>query len=442
MSASSTASIDRYEPAIAMRHMRELTRFLAGYAPSTIWEVDTAAFPGPLQQYRRSCRIFAQSWLKPYALTMDAIKNSALRDVILREAGKGGFLSDMLPWPLGAGSPGVFLKPLHFFSAIKMEELCAACGGLGLMIGAHGLGMAPIVLSGEVAAWWRFAVPMNQSNLRGDIRIAAYAITEPAAGSDVEDTDGARLYRPKMRARRVPGGWSLTGRKVFISGGDIADSVCVFAALEDEGMDSWTCFLVRKGMPGFALGRNELKMGQRASSASELVFEDVVVPDNHVIGGLRNGWSLNRTVLNYSRMPVGAIALGIARNAFEAALEFAAAHSLAGRKLADYQEIQLMLARMFTLTSAMRSMIWDSASTWTARQYKASAVKVFCSDTAMQVCELAMELMGNHGLSAAHTAEKAYRDARLTQIYEGTNQINLLGIIEDQHEEIMAYARE
>jgi butyryl-CoA dehydrogenase len=264
----------------------------------------------------------------------------------------------------------------------------------------------------------------------------AFAITEPGAGSDAQDGRGASLYRPTTTAKKVEGGWLLNGTKIFISGGDIAQSVSVFAALEGEGMDSWSCFLLQRGMDGFTVGRKESKMGQRASAATELIMDNVFVPDSHLVGELYQGWGINRAVLNYSRIPVGAIALGIARGAMESAVEFASSQSQGGKPLINYQEVQLAIAQMLMEVSAMRCMVWNFANTWTLRQSRASMAKTFCSDTAVKVCERAMELMGNHGILHHKRAEKAYRDARLTQIYEGTNEINRLAVIEDQMEEL------
>jgi alkylation response protein AidB-like acyl-CoA dehydrogenase len=428
---------DPLVPQTAVRRLPLLGRQLAGYSPRTLWELDTATLPRALAAYRRRTRDFAETVLAPRALDGDRGPGTVTEDV-LRAAAWAGLLSDYLPWPLGAGDPRCAVRPVQLLAALKLEELCAACGGLGLAIGAHGLGAAPLLLSGDLAAIRRHLVPVLRANRRGDLHLLAYAITEPGGGSDVEDTRGAAGYRPGTVARRVPGGWSLTGRKVFISGGDIARTVCVFAALEGDDMRSWTCFVVPADAPGFGVGRSELKMGQRASSATELVLDGVVVGYDRVVGGLRNGWALNRTVLNFSRVPVGAIALGIARGAMEAAMGFAREHVVAGRRVLDHQEAQLLLAQMIAETAAMRALVWRAASSWTARQAASSSVKVFCSDTAVKVCESAMELMGAHGLLHANRAEKAYRDARLTQIYEGTNQINRLAIIEDQMDEVVS----
>jgi len=214
--------------------------------------------------------------------------------------------------------------------------------------------------------------------------------------------------------------------------------VTVFAALEGEGIESWTCFLVRKNMPGFSVVRNELKMGMRASSAAELEFDHVFVPDSHVIGGLRNGWAINRSILNLSRLPVAAMAVGFAQGATDAAMDFVCRYKLGGKGLIHYQETQLELAQMVADTSAIRSLVWQSSQSWVSTQGKSALNKFYCTDLAVKVCERAMDMMSNHGGLHCNSAEKAFRDARLTQIFEGTNQINRLALIEDIQEQLMS----
>jgi len=426
----------RLEPHAAMRRLDVVARTLVSYESESIWDMDTATLPAALAAYRTRIRDFAAKYVRPHSRTLDHEKDPALLSEIFSAAAVENIFADLLPPPFGNGRFAVAVHPMPLFYSLKAEELCAACGGIGLALLAHGLGTAPIVLSGDVAAASRFLPEILRKPATGEFpAIVAYAITEPAAGSDVEESHGASLYHPGTIARRVTGGWLLNGRKVFISGGDIASYISVFAALENEGMESWTLFLVRRGFAGFSVARNEKKMGQRASSASELVFENVYVPDDHVIGGLRNGWAINRAVLNYSRVPVAAIALGIARGALEIAESFVARQKLGQKRLIDYQEVQLVISQMMIQVSAMRAMVWQSANSWTVRQYRASAAKVFCSDTAVAVCRQAMEILGNHGFMASTGVEKTWRDARLTQIYEGTNQINRLAAIEDQWHE-------
>ena len=423
-------------PRTALRRLSPAVRPLAPCDPEPLWEADTRLLPRALRRYRRAVREFARRELRPRALELDREPHGPAEREVLLAAARAGLLTDLLPWPLGSVPWSRMRHPLALVQSLKMEELCAACGGLGLLIGAHGLGSAPLLLSGDPGAIRRFLLPAYRRTRAGHPSLLAFAITEPGAGSDAEESVGAAGARPGTRVRRVAGGFRLSGRKVFISGGDLAEAVTVFAALEDGGMESWTCFLVERSRSGFSVARRELKMGQRASGAAELVFDDVFLPDDQVVGGLGRGWALNRATLTLSRIPVGAIALGIARGAAEAAVEFARRARLGGRPLVSYQDVQIEIARMLTELEAMRALVWRSARTWRPRQARASMTKVFCSDAAVRVCERAMALMSDHGLLQAQRAEKAFRDARLTQIYEGTNQVNLLAVIEDHLDEL------
>jgi alkylation response protein AidB-like acyl-CoA dehydrogenase len=275
-----------------------------------------------------------------------------------------------------------------------------------------------------------------RANRAGRPHVFAYAITEPSAGSDVEEGHGAARCGPGAIARRGSGGWRITGRKCFISGGDIAESTVVFAALDGEDIASWTAFLVPSSAAGYRVVRTEHKMGMRASGAAELELEDVFVADDQVIGGLRNGWAINRATLNISRLPVAAMGVGFARAATDAAIEFACSFRLGGKPLISYQDVQLAVADMLAKTQAARAMVWTAAKRKQPLQREASAAKVFCTDTAIEVCTRAMDLLGNHAVLHRERVEKAYRDARLTQIFEGTNQINRLAMVEDIQEQL------
>ncbi len=422
-------------PRQAFRCFPPLTSEFMTYEPRWIWEQDTAALPGPLAELRRQTRAFAEQELRPRSLEGDLRPHDRdTETAVLKRAAEAGVLFGHLPQPVGSGETALMDYPLQWAATVKVEELCAACGGWGLLLSAHALGMMPLLISGDKKVLKRFVIPANRRTQAGEPYLFAFAITEPGAGSDVEEGYGASLCKPGTIAKQAEGGWLLGGRKLFISGGDIADAVTVFAALEGEGIESWTCFLVEKGTPGFTCVRNELKMGQRASGAAELELKDVFVPDDRVIGGLRNGWALNRASLTCSRMPVAAIALGIAQGAMDTAIDFVCRFRMAGRPLIDRQEVQLRVADMIGETGAMRSMIWQRAARPVVTQANASMCKVRCSDAALRVCESAMELLGNHGVLHRNYVEKHFRDARLTQIYEGTNQINRLAVIEDFQE--------
>jgi butyryl-CoA dehydrogenase len=194
---------------------------------------------------------------------------------------------------------------------------------------------------------------------------------------------------------------------------------------------------VDQGSPGFVPVRTELKMGMRASSAAHLAFKDVFVPDRAVVGGLRQGWALNRSTLNLSRIPVGAMGVGLAQAAVDLALAHACTARLGRRRLIDFQDVQLTLAQMISETSAARALVWQGARTWTPRQVTSSICKFHGTDTAIGVIHQAMDLVGERSTHTTTRLEKIYRDARLTQIFEGTNQINRLSVIEDLQEQLL-----
>lgn len=434
-------------PRTAFEGLSKVVRPLVRYAPEDPWELDTRTLPRALARHRRALRAFAERHLAPAASTCDAEPHrergesreaSPRAHAVLVAAAREGLLSDMLPRPFGAADPRLFAHPLQLVSALKTEELAAVDGGLMLLICAHALGVAPLVLSGDLGAIRRHLLPAYRASLAGEPKLFAFAITEPAAGSDVEEGHGAARLAPGTVARAVEGGHRLTGRKCYISGGDLAQEIAVFAALEGEGIESWTAFLVNARAPGVSVARTELKMGMRASGAAELAFDDVFVPHERVLGGLRKGWALNRATLNMSRLPVAAMGVGFARAALEAATEFACGQRLGGKPLVHYQEVQLVLADMLAETQAARAMVWAAASRTQAIQREASAAKVFCTDVGLRVCGRAMDLLGNHALLHSSRVEKAWRDARLTQIFEGTNQINRLAMIEDVQEHLLA----
>ncbi len=427
-------------PDRAFADLGRLAQALVRYPARTLWQADTATLARPLANYRRRIRDFARAELAPRALAADAAPHPPTGELsppareVLYLASRAGLLSDLLPRPFGSQDPALLAHPLALPQALKTEELAAVDGGLMLLLCATGLGVAPILLGG-IRAIRRFVLPAYRQCRAGAPHVFAYAITEPAGGSDVEDGHGAESYVPGVVARPAAGGYRLSGRKLYISGGDIAKTTVVFAALQGEGMESWTAFVVPHSAPGLSVVRTELKMGMRASGAAELLLEDVFVPADHVLVGERRGWALNRAVLNMSRLPVAAMGVGFARGALEQAVDFCCSYRLGRRRLIDYQDVQLELAGMAAETRAARAMVWAAAQRKQVVQHEASAAKQHATDTALRVCTRAMDLLGNHAVRHDALVEKAYRDARLTQIFEGTNEINRLAVIEDlQHE--------
>ena len=414
------------------KNMNLIGQLLVDSRDLTMWDRDTMALPRNARKWRKRARNFAQEHIRPLALEADLHPHDYDSRPILKAAAKKGLQSLLLPLPVGRTSVPAFLNSTVLNVAVIGEELATECGGLTLLIMAHYLGFAPLQVSGSIRIWLQHMLPLNIKNaFFGSSQSMAYAITEPAAGSDVEHSEGAAQARLVTTAKKVKGGYLLNGQKCFISNGAIADRITVFAKLEGEDIESWTCFLVKKDMKGFSVGRQEHKMGQRASDASEIMFDNVFVPEKYVIGKLRSGWANNSNVLNYSRPVVASFALGSGRGAFERCLEFCRKTTLGQKRLIDYQDIQLELSDMMLSLWSARTMVWHSARQFRMYQSASSAAKVFASDTAMKVCNKAMEIMGDHGYIHANGVERAWRDARLTQIYEGTNQMNRLAIIEN-----------
>ena len=404
---------------------------------ATLWEAQTLRLPRGLQALRRRARTFARTQLTPLALEMDRLPHWPVGQTppplqrLLGTAGRGGWLSDILPKPIGSGSPMVARHPLPFAASLKVEEFARVDGGLMLLLSANMLGQAPLILSADPRIISRRLLPGIRRSMSGDPYLFAFAITEPGAGSDVEEGHGASLAKPGVIARRAPGGWVLNGRKVYISGGDIAQGYTVFAALEGEGFESWTCFFVERDAAGFGPVRTELKMGMRASGAAELEFVDVFVPDADVVGRVRGGWALNRQTLNLSRLPVAAMAVGFAQAACDIAMDYALRTTTGGRAIIGQQSVQLALADAIAATSSIRAQVWQSAGTWKVSQGVSAMNKFHATDTAMQVIDQCLDLLGPNGLLHGNSLEKVWRDARLTQIFEGTNQINRLALMED-----------
>jgi len=429
-----TNSAEQLKIPNARQNMNRIGRWLTDVRPLTIWQRDNRTLSIGERKWRSRARQFAQEVIRPVAIEADLDHHQYDPMPLIREAAKRGFLSLLMVAPVGRAAPFSFLRSTVFQAALISEEFSVESGGIGLQLMAHYLGIAPLLLSGHLPSIVRHFVPLHIKSMSSNPVLMAFAITEPSAGSDVEDTEGGATARLITTAKKTEKGWLLNGRKVFISNGALAQKLTVFAKLDGEGLESWTCFLIDKKTEGISVGRQERKMGQRPSDASEIILDDVFVPKQNVVGKLRAGWAINRNVLNYSRSVVGTMALGQARGSFERTLSFCRETFLGSKRLIEYQDVQLELADMLIQLWAARAMVWHSCSELRSNQASASAAKVFATDTAWKVSNKAVELMGDHGYVQSNGVERGLRDSRLAQIYEGTNQINRLALIEQQWE--------
>jgi alkylation response protein AidB-like acyl-CoA dehydrogenase len=302
-----------------------------------------------------------------------------------------------------------------FELCLAVEELSKVCGGISLAIAATALGTFPILL---------FASHEQKLKYLPDIasgkKLAAFGLTEANAGSDALS----------MKTTAVKDGdhYILNGTKQWITNGENAETYTIIAKTNPaKGARGLTAFIVEKGTPGFTFGKHEDKMGIRASSTTELVFQDCRVPAANILAKEGMGAIVTITTLNNSRPGVGAQALGIAAGALEDAVKYSRERIQFGAPISSFQAVQHMLADMATQVEAARALMYATAKTIDAGEKKfaveSAMSKLFCSDVAMKVTVDALQIMGGYGYMREYPMEKRMRDAKITQIYEGTNQI-------------------
>ena len=298
---------------------------------------------------------------------------------------------------------------------LACEELSKACGGISLAMAATALGTFPILLFGTEEQKQKYLPPIATGK-----KLAAFGLTEANAGSDAL---GMKTFAKKDGDHYV-----LNGTKQWITNGENAEIYSVLAKTSlDRGARGITAFIIEKGTPGFSFGKHEDKMGIRASSTTELVFQDCRIHKDQLLGKEGQGSIVAINTLNYSRPGVGSQALGIAAGALDDAVKYSKERIQFGAPISSFQAVQHMLADMATQIEAARALLYATARTIDAGAKKFAKVsamsKLFCSDVAMKVTVDAVQIMGGYGYMREYPMEKRMRDAKITQIYEGTNQI-------------------
>lgn len=299
--------------------------------------------------------------------------------------------------------------------SIATEEFSRVCAGIALGYAGTGLGSMPILLCGNEEQKKKYLPSIASGE-----KLAAFGLTEANAGSDASNI--------ATTAKKDGDYYVLNGTKQFITNGEVADVYVIIANAEpSKGIRGLTAFIVEKGAEGFTFGKHENKMGIRASATSELVFEDCRVHKDDIIMGIGRGFKVAMITLEYSRVGVGAQALGIAQGAYEAAVEYSQQREQFGKKIHSFQMIQQMIADMAIKIEAARALTYtgmryvDAGGKDVARV--STMIKAFCSDVAMEVTTNAVQVFGGYGYIKEYPVEKMMRDAKITQIYEGTNQI-------------------
>ncbi len=299
--------------------------------------------------------------------------------------------------------------------SIVTEELSRACGGIALAVAGTALGIFPIIISGSEEQKKKFLPDVADGK-----KLAGFGLTEPEAGSDA----GAI----KTRAKRNGDKYVLNGKKHFITNGGVAGLYTVIALTDpSKGSRGASAFVVEDGTDGLSYGKKEDKMGIRASATTELIFEDCAIPAENLIGREGQGFIVAMKTLDKSRPGVAAQALGIAQGAFDLAANYARERQQFGQPIISFQAVQHMLADMATQIEASRALIYSTAkyidSGGKDFSKESAMCKVLAGDTAMKVTTDAVQVFGGFGYMRDYPVEKFMRDAKITQIYEGTNQI-------------------
>ncbi|MBI5555699.1 MAG: acyl-CoA dehydrogenase family protein [Elusimicrobia bacterium] len=298
---------------------------------------------------------------------------------------------------------------------IAVEELSRVCGGISLSLAASALGTFPILLFGTDEQKKKYLPPLAKGT-----KLAAFGLTEANAGSDAGGIE--------TTAKKDGDYFILNGTKQWITNGGEAETYTVIAMTDKKkGARGATAFILEKGMPGFSFGKKENKMGIRASATRELVFSDCKVPKDQILGKEGKGFIVAMKTLDQSRPGVAAQALGIAQGAFDRSIEYARQRVQFGLPIISFQAVNHMIADMAIQIEAARALVYECSrliDSGAKDISKLSAMsKVFASDVAMKVTVDAVQVFGGYGYMKEYPVEKMMRDAKITQIYEGTNQI-------------------
>jgi alkylation response protein AidB-like acyl-CoA dehydrogenase len=358
-------------------------------------------------------RTIAEEQILPVRAKLDETEEFPWQ--IIKHLGDAGLFGIFIPEEYGGTKAGIMEL------CLVVEELSRVCSGVALCYAATALGVTPIILFGNDTQKRKYL-----PDIAAGKKLAGFAITEENAGSDAGGLETI--------ATKVTGGYKLNGTKRFITNGGEAVTYVVIALTDkSKGPRGATAFIVEKGMTGFSFGRKENKMGIRASATRELVFDDCFVPAENILSREGMGFIITMRTFDFTRPGIAAQALGVAQGAFEAALNHAKTRNQFGHPIIAIQSVQHMLANMAMDIEATRGLVYNTARTIDSgvkdTTLESAMAKVFSSDMAMRITTDAIQIFGGVGYMRDYPVEKMMRDAKITQIYEGTNQVlrNVIG---------------
>lgn len=359
------------------------------------------------QMLRQMVRDFAEEKVKPGAAERD--ENEHFDRSLFDQLGELGLTG--IPYPVEYGGGGADAVSY----AIAIEELSRVEASIGTTLAAHtSLCTWPIYKYGTEEQKQKYLVPLCEGKYLG-----AFGLTEPSAGSDVASM--------RLAAKKTASGYVLDGTKLFITNAGEAEVYVVFASTDrSKRHRGISAFIVEKGTPGFSFGKKEQKMGIRSSVTKELVFENCEIPEENLLGEEGKGFYIALSTLDGGRIGIAAQAVGIAQGAFEEALNYAKERQQFGKPIAQQQGIQFMLAEMATKIEAARMLVYRSALLEDAGEpcgQASSMAKLYAAEIAMDVTTKTVQIFGGYGYTRDYPVERMMRDAKITQIYEGTSEI-------------------
>jgi len=363
--------------------------------------------PEHVEALRQEVRKFAEKEIRPHVMAWDEAKTYPM--AVIKQLGEMGMLGIIFPEEYEGAGMG------YIEYAVVVEELSRVCGSVGISIAAHNsLCSNHIYAMGSEAQKEKYLKPLASGKA-----IGAWGLTEPGAGSDA----GAQL----TSARKDGNHYILNGTKNFITHGTVGDIAVVMARTSaGKGTHGISAFILEKGMPGFHAGKQENKLGLRASDTSELILEDVKVPAENMLGEEGVGFHQAMKTLDGGRISIGALALGMAQGAYEESVKYSKIRHTFGKPLSGHQAIQFKLADMAVQIEAARLLIYQAANLKDqGRPYAkaASMAKLFSSEIACKVADEAVQIHGGYGYIKDYPVEKYYRDVKLCTIGEGTSEI-------------------
>jgi alkylation response protein AidB-like acyl-CoA dehydrogenase len=361
--------------------------------------------------FRDSVYEFADREIRPLAREMD--EHAKFSPELIKKLFELGVMSVEVPESYG-GAGGTF-----FHSVLAVESLSRVDPSVGVLVDVQNTLVINAVMHWGSDEIKRKYLPKFATNL-----IGAYCLSEAGSGSDA--------FAMATRATEKGDGFAINGRKLWITNGNEADMFIVFANVNpDAGYRGITAFLVDRGTPGFTVGKKEDKLGIRASSTCELIFEDCIVPKSQILGEVGKGYKVAIETLNEGRIGIGAQMLGLAQGALDHTIGYVKERKQFGKAIGDFQGVQFQLARMAMDVETTRLLVYNSARLRDAGQpflTEAAMCKIHSSEVAERVASMAINLYGGNGFVKEYPVEKLYRDAKIGQIYEGTSNMQLMTI--------------